>query len=476
MMSINQEVDILLHYQRKYGRRGTESWNDWVLKKRAIATAVRIISSVEGLEFSEYEQYLYFRCDDPRFKKFIRAYESQMEEAILYPDDFVKNLDVFYRKTCYSIEKGHMFRDYFDFCDLVSSQRRQEMCRRKERVLEAYISLLMQQTMYFSRHQLEHSVVGMEENGELIFRKNPHPFIDAGAYQLEAEILDFIKGKQVLSSKKIYEAYKTYGYEVHSLDEIEVLEHISRLFDNNQHEMIPYISDRTEHIVLQTPYQHNKPEFPRQWRNTEWYLNNLQFRNYLLPTSGIHARYVNAGDIAEIFFQEVMKNEEIVLLYRVVTKDNGEYSGYYRTASHTFYSPFLHSNCEEWHRNIENFILENYMMLTCDYLVDKKKNYAMRQVDSFEKEFYFPYQPLVTYSYKASRGRKAKDGQERHRRFVKEEYRLEIMMRSGHLRRLPERQQASEKAVQNAINFGISLPPGMTFVNSHEFRVFRKVD
>lgn len=40
------------------------------------------------------------------------------------------------------------------------------------------------------------------------------------------------------------------------------------------------------------------------------------------------------------------------------------------------------------------------MILTCDYEIDRKKNYAVRQVEQLDGEFYYPYQPLAVMSYK----------------------------------------------------------------------------
>lgn len=36
-------------------------------------------------------------------------------------------------------------------------------------------------------------------------------------------------------------------------------------------------------------------------------------------------------------------------------------------------------------------------------------------------------------------------------------------------------QRASECAIQNALDLGLELPEGMTFVRSHEYTVYRKV-
>ena len=51
----------------------------------------------------------------------------------------------------------------------------------------------------------------------------------------------------------------------------------------------------------------------------------------MLPVTGITADFINAGFIRKIIFIEIVYNDEMILLYRVITKGNGELSGYYQT-------------------------------------------------------------------------------------------------------------------------------------------------
>lgn len=115
------------------------------------------------------------------------------------------------------------------------------------------------------------------------------------------------------------------------------------------------------------------------------------------------------------------------------------------------------------------------MILTCDYQIDKKKNYAIQQVEFLEKEFHYPYQPLVTYTYQQKAGSSKKNSKISNQRYIKEEYQVEIRTRSGYIRRLPENQCASSEAINYAASLGLKLPAGKTFVRSHEFRIYRKI-
>lgn len=112
------------------------------------------------------------------------------------------------------------------------------------------------------------------------------------------------------------------------------------------------------------------------------------------------------------------------------------------------------------------------MVLACDYEIDRKRNFALKQTDmnKLENEFYYPEQPLVCYSYKKAG---SKSGSKRYK-YVKEEYMEELRTRSGYVRKLPEGQHASAEAVQAAKELGFNLPEGRTFVCSHNYHVYVK--
>lgn len=113
------------------------------------------------------------------------------------------------------------------------------------------------------------------------------------------------------------------------------------------------------------------------------------------------------------------------------------------------------------------------MVLTCSYEIDKKKNFAMKQTDNLQ-EFHYPYQPLVSYTYRQGSD---KNGGSVHkdRKYVKEDYQEEMKTRRGYIRRLPKDQRASEDALKYALELGLEIPEGKTFVRCHEFKIYRKI-
>lgn len=465
-------TDAFKKYQKFDVKRGSDSFETWITKKRTLNAACYIIDNLSGIDFAEFEAVLYFRCDDSRMGYFIKAYNNQLEEAVLNPDSFARGLHGFLLDTCVYIEENNLVRDYFDFFILLEKQHILKSYGIGRKVFDAYISMLMQQTSYFCRTRTDEQVTGVNSDGSLVFKKQKFPYSDAGAYVLEKK-LEPGKKHAVVSAEEIRAAYKMYGYNVNSLEQAALLENRIRVYESNVYFMAPFINSRTAILVLkEAAYSGKVPVMPRQWKKTEVYRERLMDRNYMLPRSGVTALYKNAGSIKKIIFFETIRFNEVILLFKVTTDRYGEYSGFYWTKSQLFFSGCNYADVKDGSSLTENFILENYMVLTCDYEIDRKRNFALKQtdMDKFKKEFYYPGQPLVCYSYKKAGG---KSGSRRYK-YVKEEYMEELRTRSGYVRRLPEGQRASTEAVQAAKELGFNLPEGRTFVRSHDYHVYVK--
>lgn len=463
---------LLSRYQQMYGKRGRESYGRWITKKRTVNTACYIIDMLSGIDFVEFESALYFRCDDSRMGYFVKVYGNQLEEAVLDPGSFVKGLDRFLLDTCVYIERNNLYRDYFDFFILLEKQFIINTYGLRSQISSVYISLLMQQTSYFCRDRADEQVTSVGSGGRLTFGKQFFPYSHAAAYRLENKLKP---GKKpgTLSSRDISEAYRMYGYNVNSLEQAAFFENIVRLHENNVYFMAPFTSSRTSSLILKEALGGDMLSCPRQWKKTEVYRERLLNRNYMLPRSGVTGIYKNAGSIKKIIFFETVRFGEVVLLFKVVTDWDGECSGFYWTKSQVFFAGCNCAGAKDEGNPLENFILENYMVLSCDYEIDRKRNFALKQtdLDQMDTGFYYPGQPLVCYSYKNTGN--SKNGR-RSCRYVKEEYKEELRSRSGYIRRLPEGQCASMEAVQAARELGLDLPEGRTFVRSHGYHVYVK--
>ena len=121
-MESEKGLETLLMYQKKYGKRQSDNWDRWILRKRTINFACTISLNIEAMEFSKLEEALYFRCDQPEYKPFFRFYESAIEDAVINKDRFVGTLDERLLKMCLSIEKSKTHRYFLD--DSTAAQKK----------------------------------------------------------------------------------------------------------------------------------------------------------------------------------------------------------------------------------------------------------------------------------------------------------------------------------------------------------------
>ena len=117
MSKIMEEFPLLMEYQKKYGKRGSEAASLWLLRKRTINIACMVVSKVKKMNFENFTLALYFRCDDKEMRQFLKTYEMQMEEAATNPEKFVANLHGFFISNCQYLEENHLYRGFYDFCN-----------------------------------------------------------------------------------------------------------------------------------------------------------------------------------------------------------------------------------------------------------------------------------------------------------------------------------------------------------------------
>ena len=55
MSKKSEEMEKILRYQIKYGKRKNETFFSWLLRKRSINIAFVIIFAVEGIDFADFE-------------------------------------------------------------------------------------------------------------------------------------------------------------------------------------------------------------------------------------------------------------------------------------------------------------------------------------------------------------------------------------------------------------------------------------
>lgn len=458
----------MLNLLNKHGKRKkSETTGTWLKRRRTLSTACFITDNIDrNIDFSDFKLAISVGSCEPNVRTFISMYESIMGMAYSNEEKFLVELHLFYVRMAKFIKQEQLYREFCDYFHVLSTFQGQKFVEGFHDIFSAYISLLMQQMTYFSDGD-EVDIIGVHSDNTPIVQPSAFPYVDMPSYIIQ----DYAEKHGKFDLSNILSAARKYGYSVDSLDDLLVLESCSRVYESNTFMMAPFINEKCLDIVLKTPYKCNVPVYPREWKSTSIYRERLKKRNYMLPADGITANYRNAGDISSIIFKEILYNNRVILLYRVITFSNGDLSGYYDTKSDIFYSLYEfskntvgYSDCFLWHSQLENFILENYVMLSCDFEIDRKRNWAIRQVEDLKTD-HFPDQVLVKYTW----GKKSQCINNSNQRiFNKDEYVEESKHRPGYMRRLLKGQNVPKEAVEQAAALGYEIPPGFTYVRDHD--------
>lgn len=466
--------EILMKKLETQIRLGTQhknmSLDEMLLLRRSINTGSAIIDSVYNISFEKLVLALYIKTNDENFLQFIKKYEYQIEEAKLNSENFLNKLHFFYMKTATQIlEEGP--RDFFEFLDFIIRLSRET---KYENIFNGYVSLLMQQCCYFGFLLNKKEVIccGLTDDNELLFVDDPFPYSDCASYEVLVPMYKAIKNDKRLDFDILKKSYKKWSYDIDKIEDIQALDSCGRSFANNNNVMMPYINEDTIQMLPKKHLSGTDKDFPRMWMPTDIYEEKLNHRKYVLPSNGILARYKNAGSIKSILFQEIYKNDRMILLYKVVVRNNEECSGYYDLLTKDFYSIFENSNFNELHEKMKNFILENYYILTCDNDIHRKRNFMIKQVENIdEQEKDYPYQVLVNYSYKKNKS--INNNKKAFYHYNRDKYISERKSINGFIRKLPKGQSASDEAKEFAIKLGYSLNENETFVKPFQKNVLK---
>lgn len=240
-------------------------------------------------------------------------------------------------------------------------------------------------------------------------------------------------------------------------------------------------------------------KLPRQLFTVEELIKIIkEKKKYIMNKNGVVVDCYNAGDIETIIFYQ----SEDVLLYKVIFKqkgwvvndkgrlvddiNGGEYTGFFsidcfdKNYTDNNGCSFIESYLGEFVEyidvvyNLECFVLECYGDIVCgtDYhnvlTINEKLDTSNEilynnEIEDNEIEEYFKgnnkigirYTPLNMYN-------EGKKSNSRSSKVTREKYFV-----TGHLRKLTDEQTASEDAKQNALEYGINIPNGYTFVRPY---------
>ncbi|MEG1723767.1 MAG: hypothetical protein RR313_00095 [Anaerovoracaceae bacterium] len=479
----NQTIELTTGFWKRLDRKLQDKPLPMqVMQRRSMNTATTILIGLQDVPFDKLSCSLYFYCKDIKMNQFTHYYESQLELAGANPERFAFGLHKFYNDVSHKIKKENLYEEFFEFLSLCTKSRFTARGKNVDVVvLNLYMDLLLQNLEYLRPNKFDFTsiVVGLKTTGEIITATDIYPTLDMPGYEIERlvrEHKDF-PAEQLFST--IEKIYKKYGYDdVKTIEDMEQLANIDRIFTNEHVAMTPFINEYTFDLLPVQPFTTYALDFHTLCTDLDYKTFQMQLhkRKRTLPTNGMTFQFTEGGLIKSVLFKEILYNNSITLLYKMTTTQ-GDLCGYYDTKTDFFYNIFLDYDYPQVLVNLQTLIL--YLYATA-VLADK--NFILSDLP---KHFCYTFSTLSSKVYLSAEafgagGRlknvydpdklPATDGPTR---IGNDKYTQETKAIQGFIRRVGVDQQPSEKARELAESLGYDLAPNETYVQPFIKKVFR---
>lgn len=455
---LNFYFKMVKKLNKKYLQKG---WSIYVPHRRVLNSACAILENIKDVPFDKLNLELYFLIEDKGFVKVANDYKRVIEIAKMQPEKFIFQLYGFYKQESRYIKTNGLTEQFFEFSSDLQGLVDQEENSEKTNVYRAYINLLMEQYSFMIKNHLHYNniVAGVKTSGDIIEVTDLYSNFDIPTYEFEALALQGLQGDMV-------QLYQKWGYnEIKTVEDSEIYHLQLQLFDNTIHYMTPYINEYTIDILPSKPIspeiEHFISKIPIPKLTTDYH-QLLQSRRRTLPTNGLKVKIEN-GFYRNTLLKEIYKNGQIVLLYKIET-DFGDLCGTYKVQSGEFYSIYGHTTNSDmlvFDDMVMQFILWAYSSYVCD---DSDLSLTNESYQRIMKE----PNTNVVFSQMGGKLKVASNPMVKHIIAGQEGYDSTTRHINGYIRKLPEGQRASDKAIQLAQSLGYQLRLNETYVAPFE--------
>lgn len=447
-----------------------------VLQRRTMNTALAVLENIEDLPFTKLSMSLYFYCQDLRMQEFTHLYEKQVELAGANPEKFVFQLHKFYNDVSHKIKKEDLYSEFFEFYYRCVRLRAEiENKNVVDNVVVAYLNLLTQNMEYLrpNKFDFNSTVAGMKTTGEIITTTDLYPNIDLAGYDMERELES---GKLNGDPNELIKRfYGKYGYNVKSIEELQILTNIDKIQTTTITSLLPLINEFTYDILPQTPFTTKALGFEtfKTTLDLEALQDELTKRKKTLPANGVIITFKDNSHYKSLLLKELYFDNSIFLLYRFSTKE-GDLCGYYDTKGKFFYTILREYTANPQVASVFATII--LYLYACYTLTNPK--YQLANIEEHFSSIAFPnisvdgvlhggkvknvYDPTPDKEHNIGTARKGN-----------EDYESETRAIQGFIRKLPIGQSASEKAISMAESLGYDLAPNETYVQPFIKQVFK---
>lgn len=419
-----------------------------IRKTRTKATAMTILNLVKEIEIDTLIESLFIQSDDEFTRKILKDYEGQLLLAKLKPEEFKRDLNVFYANMARYIKKNNLIKNFLILYYMVFKNQN-ENALKDNVVFKLYMNIIPQQIDYFGKK--EEMICGVDSKGKVILMKDPYPYLDYPPFIIS-------KNKQHVTIDNLKKVYAKFGYTINSSKDISLLFNEYTLVSNSvtlnsfliNEDTIDMISFK--HIPLSYPLDIPENELSD---NVAKYLNK---RNRFLKNGEIEVE-LTAGEFKKVTLKEVFLENNLFVLYKLTNYKGESFTGFYDMKDDFFVSPYTeYSEFTYLHNAVKNLVLETYIICTTDIDVSETRfeEYQMKILKTVEKDI-----DNIKRCYK---------------KYDKDKLVASSSEVNSYIRKLPMGATASEEAKESAKMYGLELKPGETFVKSFEKTVYKKIN
>ena len=455
-------------YRKRYRKKYSDKPLDVQIQARAtFSTAAVVLAFLKDIPYETLISSMYVYCKDSNLLWLTREYEKQIELAGANPKRFVFQIHKFFNDVSVKIRKQNLYFEIVDYLGMYIELAFTSPPEVNRNVVKAYRHLLVRTTDYLrpNKYDFKQRIIGVQSNGQPLYIPNAFPFSHISVYETN-DAIDSGKLTPETALDTFIRIYAKYGILIQSSLDMILYDQYEKFYTHTIAALMPYINEFTCDIL---PIDHYKSTgAPCENVNTAVSLDelliSLKTRKRTLPANGTKIVFEDsAGEILELFLKETVKNNAVIMLYRLTTSA-GDLSGYFNTKSGFLYSIILESETPDLYRSIKQFILYCYAACVTNQVSTDK--YVIHNEDrSIPFKIYDIGGKLRTVYNPGDAGAGTM-------RKVNPDFETKTVPVSENIRKLPIGQKASEQAVLLARQWGFDLDPGETFVRPFCKEVF----
>jgi len=461
-----KELYLKRHRKKHFGKAAATQ----ILAQETFDIAMSIIAFLKDIPYDELIRDSYFYCKNNEFMWFTREFEKQIELAGANPERFVFQLHNFYNGISAKIKKGHLYSEIVDYLGAYTELSYTCPPEINQRVIEAYKELLLQVQEYLrpDKYNFSQRIIGVTTNEQPLCVKEILPLCEVPMHEIR-EALDSGKLARKNIREELPKIFAKHGITVQTIEDVSSYSSLERTHTSTISALMPYMNEYTCDIFPQEYYKSKiAPCGDINVRTPlDDLLNVLKARKRALPANGTKIIFEDAScEIVELFLKETVKNNAVIMLYRLTT-NAGDLSGYFNTQNGFLFSANLRATLEpKLYQNKKHLILYCYASCVTNSIpTDEHAVYNRGEAVPFKVFGIGGKLKAAHNSNGLGKGEFCRDDATFERKTVP---------LKENIRKLPAGQKASDSAIVLARQWGYDLDPGETFVRPFCKEVFVK--